>query len=264
LLIGIAAGAWLGEMVAGIYNRYFKFPELAFAVPLRTALGATALTLVAATGGAYAAVRRAVGIPPAEAMRPEPPARFHKTIFETRLIAAELGAVGRMVVRNISRHPLRAAASIFGIASAVSLLMVGMVLFDAMDHLIDTQFWVMQRQDAAIGFVEPRSSRVRYELAHLPGVLAVEPRRTVAVRVRAVIAIATSRSPESIGVRSCNASLAATGRRTRYQPREWRCRRPSARSCRSTPATNWSSTCWKGSGGRTGCASTRWSMMFSG
>ncbi|HEX4913001.1 MAG TPA: FtsX-like permease family protein, partial [Vicinamibacterales bacterium] len=185
LAIGIAAGAWLGEMVADIYNRYFKFPNLAFAVPLRITLGAAALTLAAAGGGAYAAVRRAVRIPPAEAMRPEAPARFRKTVFETRLIAAELGAVGRMVMRNIGRHPLRAAASIFGIASAVSLLMVGMVLFDAMDHLINTQFWIMQRQDAAIGFVEPRSSRVRYELAQLPGVLAVEPRRTVAVRVRA-------------------------------------------------------------------------------
>jgi putative ABC transport system permease protein len=185
LLIGIGLGAWLGSLVGDIYNRYFKFPNLEFGVPLRTVLGAAALTLTAAGGGAYSAVRRAVRIPPAEAMRPEPPARYHKTIFETPWIARELGAVGRMVIRNISRHPLRAGASILGIASAVALLMVGMVMFDAMDHLINTQFWSMQRQDAAVGFIEPRSSAVRYELAALPGVLAVELQRRVPVRVRA-------------------------------------------------------------------------------
>jgi putative ABC transport system permease protein len=41
---------------------------------------------------------------------------------------------------------------------------------------------VAQRQDYTVTFVEPRSPRAVYELAHLPGVLAVEPIRTVPVR----------------------------------------------------------------------------------
>ncbi len=185
LLLGAAAGAWLGSIVADLYNRYFRFPELVFMVPIRTLAGATALTLGAAIAGAYSAVHRAVRIPPAEAMRPEAPARYRRSIVETAAISRTLGIVGRMVIRNLTRHPLRAAASICGIAAAVALLMVGLVMFDAMDRLITTQFWVAERQDAALAFVEPRSAEVRHELARLPGVIAVETQRLVPVRIRA-------------------------------------------------------------------------------
>ena len=63
--------------------------------------------------------------------------------------------------------------------------MVGFVFSDAMDKLIETQFWVAERQDVTVTFVEPRSEAARYALARLPGVIAVEPQRTVAARVRA-------------------------------------------------------------------------------
>jgi putative ABC transport system permease protein len=63
--------------------------------------------------------------------------------------------------------------------------MIGFVFNDAIESLIQTQFWVAERQDVTINFVEPRSSAARLELARLPGVVAVEPQRSVAVRVRA-------------------------------------------------------------------------------
>jgi putative ABC transport system permease protein len=185
LLVGVAAGAWLGSIVGDLYNRYFRFPELVFVVPIRTLGGAAVLTLGAAIAGAYSAVHRAVRIPPADAMRPEAPARYRRSIIETAAISRTLGVVGRMVMRNLTRHPLRAAASICGIAAAVALLMVGLVMFDAMDRLITTQFWIAERQDAALAFVEPRSADVRHELARLPGVITVETQRHVPVRVRA-------------------------------------------------------------------------------
>jgi len=184
LLIGIAGGTWLGSVIGAVYNQYFRFPELVFSVPLRTLLAATLFTVGAAGAGAYSAVRRAVRIQPAEAMRPEAPARFKRTIFDTPLIARQLGFVGQMVIRNLIRHPMRACLSVAGIACGVALLMVGLVMFDAMERLIGTTFWVAERQDAAVTFIEPRSASIRYELARLPGVLAVEPQRAVAARVR--------------------------------------------------------------------------------
>jgi putative ABC transport system permease protein len=117
-------------------------------------------------------------------MRPEVPTRYGRTALETPFVSRHLGNAGRMVLRNLSRHPFRAAASIFGIAFAVAILMVGLVFTDAVDHLIQTQFWDAERQDVTVNFVEPRSDAARFELAHLPGVVAVEPRRTVAVRIR--------------------------------------------------------------------------------
>jgi putative ABC transport system permease protein len=117
-------------------------------------------------------------------MRPEAPARYRHSIFETPRISRHLGAAGRMVLRNVTRHPLRAMASIFGIGFAVAILMVGFVFSDAIERLIETQFWLAERQDVAVNFVEPRSDAARHALARLPGVMAVEPQRSVAVRVR--------------------------------------------------------------------------------
>ena len=183
--IGIAAGAWLGTLIIDLYNVYFRFPQLEFSVRLDVVIGAAVLTFLAAGAGAFGAVVRAVRIPPAEAMRPETPARYRRTILETPLVARYLGTAGRMVLRNVARHPFRAAASIFGISFAVAILMIGLVFTDATDRLIETQFWEAERQDVTVNFLEPRSGAAKHALSRLPGVIAVEPQRTVAVRVRA-------------------------------------------------------------------------------
>jgi putative ABC transport system permease protein len=182
--IGVAGGAWLGSSLIGLYNQFFRFPVLLFAIPPDVVAGAAGLTLAAAGGGAFSAVRRAVRVPPAEAMRPEAPAHYRRSLIETPTVARHLGVAGRMVVRNISRHPLRAAAAIFGIAFAVAILMIGFVFTGATDRLIENQFWSAERQDATLTFVEPRSADARHALARLPGVIAVEPQRTVAARIR--------------------------------------------------------------------------------
>ena len=183
--IGVAGGAVLGTLIIGLYNIYFRFPDLRFMVPPSVILGAAALTFAAAGAGAFGAVSRAVKIPPAEAMRPEAPAKYRRTVLETPLLSRYLGTAGRMVLRNIARHPFRAGASIFGISFAVAVLMIGFVFNDAIGRLILIQFWEAERQDVTVNFVEPRSDDARHALARLPGVIAVEPQRTVAVRVRA-------------------------------------------------------------------------------
>lgn len=183
VVLGVALGAWFGTLVIGLYNDFFRFPVLLFSVPLRVVIGATTLTFAAAAGGAFGSVRRAVRVPPAEAMRPEAPARYRRTVLETPLVARHLGAAGRMVLRNVMRHPLRAAASVFGIAFAVAILMIGLVFSDAIDRLIQTQFWDAERQDVTVTFVEPRGDAARHALTRLPGVIAVEPQRIVAARI---------------------------------------------------------------------------------
>jgi putative ABC transport system permease protein len=182
--IGIGLGAMLGGMVIDLYNTLFRFPVLLFGVPASVVLGATALTLTAAGAGAFSAVRRAVAVPPAEAMRPEAPARYARSLFETPLVSRYLGTAGRMVLRNVTRHPFRAAASVFGIAFAVAILMIGFVFNDAIERLIITQFSEAERQDVTVNFIEPRGETARYALARLPGVVAVEPQRSVAARIR--------------------------------------------------------------------------------
>jgi putative ABC transport system permease protein len=90
-LLGIAAGAWLGSALTGLYNEYFRFPVLLYRVAPGVVVGSVAISLGAATLGAFSAVRRAVRIPPAEAMRPEPPARYRRSLIETALASATRG-----------------------------------------------------------------------------------------------------------------------------------------------------------------------------
>jgi putative ABC transport system permease protein len=182
--LGIAAGAWLGSAMIGLYNQYFRFPILLYRLSGGVALAAVGIGLVAAALGAVFAVRRAVAVPPAEAMRPEPPARYRNSFAERAGVSSRLGHGARIVLRNLERQPWRAVASVTGIAFAVGILFFGFIFIDVMDRLAELQFSQVQRQDVTVSFVEPRSSRALHDVASMPGVMAVEPLRTVPARLR--------------------------------------------------------------------------------
>lgn len=185
---GIGLGAWFGSFIIELYNRYFRFPSLDYHLTGAVAAWSLVGSMVVAALGAQSAVRRAVRVPPAEAMRPEAPARYRASLVE-RLAGGRrrrpLTLAGRMVLRNIERQPFRALMSITGIALAVSVLFVGMSFLDVMERLIDDQFNRAMRQDATVAFVRPRSSGAFHEVQRLPGVLEVEPLRAVPARLRA-------------------------------------------------------------------------------
>ncbi len=184
-VVGVAAGAWLGTSMIQLYNQYFKFPALAFQLTPGVIVAALAIALAAAALGAASSVFRAVRIPPAEAMRPEPPARFRRSVIETPWLRRRLPTALRMVFRNLGRHPARALTSILGIALAGAIFQFGVGFVDAMEQLIETQFYVAERQHVTISFVEPASPEVRHAIARLPGTLLAEPQRVVAARFRA-------------------------------------------------------------------------------
>lgn len=184
-LAGVAVGAWLGSQMIELYNQYFRFPTLDYRLSVEVALAAIALALVSAGIGAVSAVRRAVAVPPAEAMRPESPARYRASIIETPRIQRALGQGARMVLRNLERQPLRALASVVGIAFGGAILLIGFGFIDAMDVLIARQFNDGMRQDVTVTFVEPRSAAAMHGVASLPGVMSVEPMRVVPARLRA-------------------------------------------------------------------------------
>src|SRR6185295_7427440 len=81
-LAGVAAGAWLGSGMISLYNEFFRFPALHFHLSIGVAVLSVIGSLAVAAMGAQSAVRRAVRIPPAEAMRPEAPARFGRSVVE--------------------------------------------------------------------------------------------------------------------------------------------------------------------------------------
>ncbi len=181
---GTVGGTWLGSGMISLYNDYFRFPFLAYQLSTDVALGAVAISFVAAIFGAFGAVRRAVKLPPAEAMRPEPPASYKQTWYERAGLTRWMSQPARMVLRNIQRSPGRAAASVVGIAFAAAMLIVGLFFVDAMDELMWVQFNVVQRQEVTVTFVEPASSGALNEVSRLPGVVYTEAFRSVPVRLR--------------------------------------------------------------------------------
>ena len=182
---GVGTGAWVGSSLIGVYNQFFRFPTLAYHLSPTVALLSVVGSLAVAALGALSAVRRAVRVPPAEAMRPEPPARYRRSVIEARWRPLRLSFATRMIVRAFGRQPAKALVSTIGIAFAVAVLFVGLAFFDVMNTLIEEQFTLTMRQDATLTFVEPRPGRVSHDVAHLPGVLDIEAARIVPARLRA-------------------------------------------------------------------------------
>jgi putative ABC transport system permease protein len=184
-VVGVAIGGWLGSRIASLYNEFFGFPQLDYRVSPFVALASVVGSAIIAIIGAQSAVRRAVRIPPAEAMRPELPARYRRSVLEPPWRAFRPTIVTRMILRNIERQPTRTLVSIVGTAFGVAILVVGLAFIDVMEVLLDHQFSVAMRQDATVTFVETRPERALFEVAHLPGVIDVEAIRVVPVRLRA-------------------------------------------------------------------------------
>jgi putative ABC transport system permease protein len=183
--IGLGAGAWMGQAMMGLYNAFFRFPVLDYQLAAPVVVTAVGISLGSALLGALGAVRRAVRLPPAEAMRPESPGRYRPSVLERAGIGRLFGPPGRMVVRGVERQPVRTLTSIVGIGFASAMLVLGMFFIDAIDEVLRVQFTVVQRQDVTVSFVEPQSAGAFHALQRLDGVLAVEPARVLAVRLRA-------------------------------------------------------------------------------
>jgi putative ABC transport system permease protein len=181
--VGAAFGMWLAGRLTALYAAYYRFPVLQFSAGWGVLGLATLVSAGSGLLGALSAVRRAVSLPPAEAMRPEPPPRYRRGALEILGLHRLFGPVGRMVLRTLERRPGRAIVTAVGIGLACGIIVLGRFTLDSIESLADFEFNVRERQAVSLSFTEPRPARVRYELRHLPGVLLAEPYREVAVRL---------------------------------------------------------------------------------
>jgi putative ABC transport system permease protein len=183
-VLGVAGGAWLGRVVLALYQDIFRFPDLTFRLSASVIATALLCSGTAALLGAGWAVRAAVSLPPAEAMRPPAPARYRQGLIERLRLGALMGAGGTMVMREIERRPLRTLLSSIGIAGAVSLIILGHFGTDSLSNYLEAFFRREQRQDLSVTFDHPVDPRAVEELARVPGVLRAEGLRAVPIRIR--------------------------------------------------------------------------------
>lgn len=186
--IGFAVGAGLGNLlgshVTRLYADIVHFPFLIFAATPMVYVAGGALSLVAGVAGAFRAVRGIVRLPPAVAMQPPAPPRFRRVLPASLSVRHWLSQPVVMMARNITGHPFRAAFTMLGLSLSTGILIAALFLGGTMENLIDVTFFMADRQDGTVSFVERRNASVVEQVAHLPGVIAAEPYREVPIRIR--------------------------------------------------------------------------------
>ncbi len=185
IVLGFGIGAWMGYEMTAMYTLFFHFPRLSYRIQPWIALVAAGVSLAAAMGAALGTVRSILSLAPAEAMRPPAPTRYRRMLLERLGLAHLLSPQARMVIRTLERRPLRTLLTTFGIACSVAILVSGTFWRDSVNYLIDVQFYMADRGDANVAFVNPVARSALYELGRLPGVLRTEEVRSVPVRLRA-------------------------------------------------------------------------------
>lgn len=183
-VLGGALGMWMGRALGELYLEFYRFPALEYTLELPVLLTAALLTAAACLIGVINAVRRAVRLPPAEAMRPAPPATYRPTIVERIGLQRFFDQPTRMILRNLERQPVKSLLTVVGIATSCAILIMGLFFGDAFDFMIDVQYGLAQQEDLTVRFIEPTSTAALYELASLRGVQHAEPFRAVPVTLR--------------------------------------------------------------------------------
>ncbi|MBI4683018.1 MAG: ABC transporter permease [Nitrospirae bacterium] len=184
VILGIAGGFWLGKWMGTIYMEFYRFPFLKYELHPYVAVIAALVSAMAAILGTMHSLRKAALLPPAQAMRPEPPATYRETLPERLGLKRLLSQPTRMIVRHIGRRPVQSLLSVSGIAFACAIMMVGSFQGDAIDYMVDVQFGLSQREDLTVTFVEPTSRKALYNLKSIEGIEHGEVFRTVPVRLR--------------------------------------------------------------------------------
>lgn len=183
--LGLGLGVWLGKGMLGMYAEFFHLPQMPHRVDLAVSIDAILLSFLAGALGASLAVRSAVVLPPATAMRPPAPARYRAAAIERTGLTNLLTQPALMVFREIWRRPGRTALSSLGIALALSIVILGRFGYDAYGPMMMLQFERQQREDLTVKLVEAMPERGLGTLAHVPGVEEVEGIRMTPVRMRA-------------------------------------------------------------------------------
>jgi putative ABC transport system permease protein len=182
-LAGCLAGVRLSWWMTDVYARFFRFPAVDYEFSVAGALLAAATGLVAAVAGSLFAIRRAMKLPPAVAMRPEAPHAFHQSLPERLGMGRLLSPLSRMILRRLQANRRATILSVLGMAMGLAVVVLGSFFEDTIDYVLEVQFERAQRQDVMLTFYETCSRSALHDAANLPGVVVAEPFRSVPVRL---------------------------------------------------------------------------------
>jgi putative ABC transport system permease protein len=175
----------MGTGLASMYQLYFRFPFLDFHVSAPVVLAGIGVSLLASLLGTARAVFAAARLPVADAMRPEAPEHFRRSLIERLGLQRWLSQPTRIIFRQLDRRPVKALLTVLGLALAGAILMMARFQEGSINHMVELQYRLSQQYDLSANFIEPAPRRAANEIAALSGVQRVEGLRQVAVRLKA-------------------------------------------------------------------------------
>lgn len=184
ILCGIAVGIWLGKMLGGIYMETYRFPAFIYKLHTWVIFAAVFVSIVSALGGTAHSLWRASMQTPAEAMRPEAPAKYRVSVIEKVGVGRWLSQPSRIIIRNMERKPIRTFLSVIGIAVACATMISSGFFKDSVDHMVYIHFVLSQKEDMTVTFTEPTSYKAIYELKETQGIIDGESFRVVPVKIK--------------------------------------------------------------------------------
>ena len=183
VIIGWVAGISIAYWMAGYYTVYFHFPYLIYITSPDTYAISAMAGIGAAIIGAARSVLKTTRLSPAVAMAAPAPTRFKQNVFDKfgHMIGARQPVM--MIIRSITRWPMRASLTAIGIALSVATMIATLFMFDSMEIMMDSAFFQANRQQVTLSLAQPQSRAVLADVENLPGVLRAEGMQSVAVRL---------------------------------------------------------------------------------
>lgn len=181
LVIGVVGGL-IGAVLAegvhygmiSLYATIFEFPGIEMRIHWQLYLIGVGISIVVASLGTLQGVRHAVGLQPAEAMRPAPPERAHRTPFEAMpAVWRWFSFRWKMIWRSIFRNPVRSLVGVSTAVLAAMLVFGALCMRDAMIKLSRHELTQVSHQDMTILLRDPRG--VGYDSEERLRVGVVEP-----------------------------------------------------------------------------------------
>lgn len=153
--IVLAEGVHFGML--SLYQTIFEFPGIEMRPhPYLYLIGLGVSTGVACLG-TLQGVRHAVGLQPAEAMRPAPPERAHRTPFEAvPALWRWFSFRWKMIWRSIFRNPVRSLVGLSTAVLAAMLVFGALCMRDAMIKLSRHELTQVSHQDMSVLLRDPR------------------------------------------------------------------------------------------------------------
>lgn len=184
-LCGGLAGCVLGYlMAAGLtitYQTFFTFPKLANHLYPGLMLLSVGIALVFGLLGTLRGVRHVTSLNPAEAMHEQPPTKGGSVFLERiTWLWRRLGFRWQLSLRTLFRNRVRTLVGVFAAAMGTAMLVCTFGMVDSLQYMANFEFEKVLLSDFKLTFRQELDDGAVYEIASLPGVVAVEPLLEVA------------------------------------------------------------------------------------